>query len=494
VLGRSSGQVPSAPPLTAGRVTAAAATVGWPSPWGVTGWARTGWEPGEVRPVFRWPVAREVAEGLPGFITMMLNMRSSRRFLAMMTAAVLMLAACSAGENGSTLVATTVDAGSPISTVEGDATVGAVSIPEEVVVEQAVESAVEDTPSGLSAARGGDVDGLPEPLVPLSELRSGGPPPDGIPPIDDPKFVPVAGIDFLAENEPVMAVDVGGDARAYPVQILIWHEIVNDTVGGVPLAVTYCPLCNSAVAYDRRVDGRVMSFGTSGLLWNSALVMYDRQTETLWSHFNGEAIVGMLTGTELETFPVATVPWGLWRDAHPDGLVLSRDTGFDRNYGSNPYPGYDDITSEPFLFEGEVDGRFTAMTRVVGVEREADALAVPLVLLREQGVVPVTVAGQELTVWWAPGTVSALDEGAIVDGDDIGATGVFVPVVDGTALTFTSSGGDFVDDQTGSAWNLLGMAVGGPLVGRQLEPVVHVDTFWFAWSAFQPDTVVAAIP
>ena len=120
---------------------------------------------------------------------------------------------------------------------------------------------------------------------------------------------------------------------------------------------------------------------------------------------------------------MVTVPWAVWRDAHPDGLVLSRDTGFDRNYGSNPYPGYDDITSEPFLFEGEVDGRFTAMTRGVGVEREADALAIPLVLLREQGV------------------VSALDEGSIVDGDDIGATGVFVPVVDGTALTFTSSGG-----------------------------------------------------
>ncbi len=414
---------------------------------------------------------------------MTLNARSSRWLLAAMTAAAVVLAACSAGGEGATSVVASVDSSVPAS-----------ATPQDVVVEHVVESAVEDTPSGLAAARGGDVDGLPEPLVSLSELRSGGPPPDGIPPIDDPKFIPVAGVDFLAENEPVMAVDVGGDARAYPVQILIWHEIVNDTVGGVPLAVSYCPLCNSAVAYDRRVDGRVMSFGTSGLLWNSALVMYDRQTETLWSHFNGEAIVGMLTGTELETFPVATVSWGVWRDAHPDGLVLSRDTGFDRNYGSNPYPGYDDITSEPFLFEGEVDGRFTAMTRVVGIERDSEALAVPLVLLREQGVVPVTIAGQELTVWWAPGTVSALDEGSIVDGDDIGATGVFVPVVDGTALTFTSSGGDFVDDQTGSTWNLLGMAVGGSLVGRQLEPVEHVDTFWFAWAAFRPDTAVAANP
>jgi hypothetical protein len=363
-----------------------------------------------------------------------------------------------------------------------------------VPVEQIAESAVEDTPSGLAAARGGDVVGLPDPLVPISELRSGGPPPDGIPPIDDPQFVPVAEVDFLAENEPVMAVEIGGDARAYPVQILIWHEIVNDTVGGVPLAVTYCPLCNSAVAYDRRVDDRVMSFGTSGLLWNSALVMYDRQTETLWSHFNGEAIVGMLTGTELEQFPVATVPWGVWRDAHRDGLVLSRETGFERDYGSNPYPGYDDINSRPFLFEGEVDGRFTAMTRVVGIEHQGSAVAVPLISLREQGVVAVSIGGQHLTVWWAPGTASALDEGAIADGDDIGATGVFVPVIDGVALTFTASDGGFTDDQTGSAWNLFGAAVSGPLTGRQLVPVAHVDTFWFAWSAFRPDTVVAPNP
>jgi hypothetical protein len=131
------------------------------------------------------------------------------------------------------------------------------------------------------------------------------------------------------------------------------------------------------------------------------------------------------------------------------------------------------------------------MTRVVGIEREADALAVPLVLLREQRVVPVTIAGQELTVWWAAGTASALDAQAIVDGDDIGATGVFVPVVDDMSLTFTPSDGGFVDDQTASTWNLFGTAVSGPLVGRRLDPVEHVDTFWFAWAAFRPDTTVA---
>jgi hypothetical protein len=346
------------------------------------------------------------------------------------------------------------------------------------------------TASGLAIYRGEDVDGAPEPLVDLDEIRSGGPPPDGIPSIDDPKFIGVDAVNFLEENEPVLAVDIDGDVRAYPVQILMWHEIVNDTVGGVPVAVTYCPLCNSAVAYDRRVDGQVLEFGTSGLLWNSALVMYDRQTETLWSHFTGQGIVGELTGTEIDVFPVATVPWGAWRDAHPDGLVLSRDTGFDRAYGRNPYPGYDDVTSQPFLFEGDVDGRYTAMTRIVGIEIDDDALGVPLITLQEDRVVQADVAGAGIVIFWEPGTASALDASDVAGGDDIGATAVFVPVADGQALTFSASDAGFVDNETGSTWNLFGQATDGPLAGSTLEAIPHVDTFWFAWSAFRPDSEI----
>lgn len=357
-------------------------------------------------------------------------------------------------------------------------------------VRQVPASPVEDVPSGLDAARGGDVEGLPTSAVPLDELHPGGPPPDGIPPIDTPTFLAPTDVDFLADDEPVMAVEIGGETRAYPVQILIWHEIVNDTVGGVPVAVTYCPLCNSALVYDRRVAGRVLTFGTSGLLWNSALVMYDRQTDTLWSHFTGDAIVGVLTGIELETYSVATVAWKVWRDAHPDGLVLSRDTGNPRDYGSNPYPGYDDVTSRPFLFEGEVDGRLTAMTRVVGIHDDRTAVAVPLPTLREQGVVTTSIGGRPLTVWWAPGTSSALDAATVAGGDDVGATGVFVPDLDGRALTFRPSGQAFVDDETGSTWNLFGEAISGPATGRRLEPVLHVDTFWFAWAAFRPATAL----
>ena len=357
-------------------------------------------------------------------------------------------------------------------------------------VPQVASSPVDVRISGLAALRGGLPEGAPEPAVPLEEIRSGGPPPDGIPPIDVPTFLPTDAVDFLEDNEPVLAVDIEGESRAYPVQILMWHEIVNDTIAGVPVSVTYCPLCNSAVAYDRRVGDRVVDFGTSGSLWNSALVMYDRQTETLWSHFSGAGIVGELTDVQLDMFPVQTVPWRVWRDANPDGLVLSRETGFSRNYGRNPYPGYDNVNSTPFLFEGEVDGTFTAMTRIVGIERDGDALGVPLFRLSEEQTVHATLAGDEIVVFWEPGTASALDAGSIADGDDIGATGVFLTELDGDQLTFTASDAGFVDDQTGSTWNLLGRAVDGPLDGSRLDRIAHLDTFWFAWAAFQPDSAL----
>ncbi len=136
----------------------------------------------------------------------------------------------------------------------------------------------------------------------------------------------------------MLAIEIDGEARAYPIQIMTWHEIVNDTIAGIPVAISYCPLCNSASAYERRLGGEIVDFGTSGLLYRSALVMYDRQTESLWSHFTGEAVAGELTGERLETVPVSTVAWEDWRDTNPDGLVLSRDTGHRRPYGQKPLP------------------------------------------------------------------------------------------------------------------------------------------------------------
>lgn len=356
-----------------------------------------------------------------------------------------------------------------------------------IEVEQVASTGEETVPSALvdpSAA------GLPEPLVDMRRVVSGGPPPDGIPSIERPRFHRTGDVDFLDDQEPVIAVEVAGDARAYPVQILTWHEIVNDTIGGVPVTVTYCPLCNSAIAYDRRLGERILDFGTSGKLYNSALVMYDRQTKSLWSHFNAEAIAGVLAGEELRRHPAAMVGWGEWRDANPDGLVLSRETGHDRDYGRNPYTGYDDIDESPFLFDGDADGRLRPMTRVVGLEDDAGAVAVQLEALLEEGVMVVELGEGDIVVWAKRGTASALETSRIADGRDVGTTGAFVPELDGERLRFERRGEVFRDEQTGSTWNVLGEATDGPLAGRRLERLLHVDTFWFAWAAYLPDTEV----
>ena len=348
-------------------------------------------------------------------------------------------------------------------------------------------SAREEVPSGLD---GPTADGLPKPLVDPSALRSGGPGPDGIPAVDAPRFQRARQVSWLHDREPVLALEVKGQARAYPVQILVWHEIVNDTVAGTPVTVSYCPLCNTAIAFDRRLGGRILDFGVSGLLFNSDLVMFDRQTRSLWPQVAGRAVAGALTGQELTTLPVQTVSWAEWRTAHPNDWVLSRDTGHPRSYGANPYPGYDDTNSRPFLFDGKVDGRLTAKTRVVGIATARSAVAVPHDVLRRRRVMEATISGRSLVVWFRPGTASALDRGEVAAGRDVGTTGGFDPRVDGRRLHFDSVRGGFRDRETRSTWNVLGHATRGPLSGRALTAVAHVDSFWFAWAAFRPATIV----
>ncbi len=340
----------------------------------------------------------------------------------------------------------------------------------------ATPSPREDVPSAL-------VDRVnptfPAPLIDPKSIVSGGPPPDGIPPIDHPTFLRAADVDFVGDNEAVIAVEVNGESRAYPVQILIWHELVNDTVAGIPVTVSYCPLCNSAVAFDRRAGARVLDFGTSGSLYQSALVMYDRQTESLWTHFDGRAVVGALTGTKLTFIPVETVGWKDWRDAHPGGRVLSRHTGFARHYGTNPYVGYDDPAGAPIdgFFEGSPDGRLPAKERVVGIRRGSVSVAVPLSRLARDKVLTVDVDGQHAVVFWKAGTASALDTDNVGTGRDVGSTAVFSTRVDGRDLTFAATPDGFEDTNTHTQWDLFGMGVAGSLQGRQLEAVEHVDTF-----------------
>jgi Protein of unknown function (DUF3179) len=262
--------------------------------------------------------------------------------------------------------------------------------------------------------------------VPLSEISPGGPGKDGIPAIDAPKFVYVGEADeWLGAREPVIELELGGEARAYPLQILIWHEIVNDEVGGTPVSVTFCPLCNTALVFDRRLDGRVLDFGTTGNLRYSDLVMYDRQTESWWQQFGGEAIVGELAGKELEQIPARVVAWEEFAGRHPQETVLSRETGHSRPYGQNPYTGYDDVDTPPFFpAANSDDDRLPPKERVVFVERGEEAVVVPLSLLQRQKTVEVTVGGERLEVSWVPGVSSALDSASIAAGRQVGSADV----------------------------------------------------------------------
>ena len=329
------------------------------------------------------------------------------------------------------------------------------------------------------------------PLIDVNRVISGGPPPDGIPPVDAPVFQTASTVDWINCNEPVLSLRVGDETRAYPVQILTWHELVNDTFGDVPVTVSYCPLCNSSLAYSRDFGDRIVTFGTSGRLFNSSLVMYDRETESLWTHFNGQAVIGDLVGTQLELLPMQTTSWQSFLQANPDGLVLTRETGHDRAYGQNPYAGYDDVTTSPFLLDIDADPRLQAKQRIVGIRRGGDSAAVILEAVQEAGVLATDVGGDTLSIWHLPGTATALEAQQITNGRDIGAIGVYLPVTtDGMALTFSRDGEVFVDAETGSSWNIQGLATDGELAGTQLEPVEHLDTFWFALAAFEPDTRV----
>ncbi len=337
--------------------------------------------------------------------------------------------------------------------------------------------------------------------IDLGEILSGGVPIDGIPPLDVEgatslpgrntgvaKFEPVADIELTGQM-PVAFLEIEGDARAYPLHILTWHEVVNDIVGGRPVAVTFCPLCNTVLAFDREVDGKVLDFGVSGLLRHSDLVMWDRQTHSWWQQATGKGIVGKHAGIRLNTLSAGIISFHDFRQRFPGGTVLSEDTGLGRSYGQNPYVGYDALDRRPFLFSGEIDERLAPMERVVSIESGGDAIAVPFTELRGAHVAAFELGGEDIVVLWAPGTTSALDGADIADSTDIGAAVAYSAVVDGQLLRFESLGdGRFRDGQTGSTWTIAGEAVDGELAGTSLYMVPHTNIFWFAWAAFVPET------
>jgi hypothetical protein len=329
--------------------------------------------------------------------------------------------------------------------------------------------------------------------VPLSEFISGGPGKDGIPSIDSPRFQPVDEVDWLEDVEPVIAFGIEDEWRAYPIQILMWHEIVNDEVGGVPVAVTFCPLCHTAIVFDREFDGRLLDFGTTGNLRHSDLVMYDRQTESWWQQATGRALVGELTGSALTFLPSQLISWDRFRSQHPEGQVLSRQTGHNRPYGSNPYVGYDSLDSTPFLLDDRtlIDGRLSPKVRVVGLVIDEEPVAYPFPFLAEEQVVNDEVGGTPVVISWVSGTASGMGAETVAGGTDVGAANAFGRVVDDQTLTFEPAGEEQMRDlETGTTWSFEGRAVAGELEGAELELLVSDSPFWFAWAIFQPETRV----
>ena len=248
---------------------------------------------------------------------------------------------------------------------------------------------------------------------------------------------------------------------------------------------------HSGVAFHRRVGDRLLDFGTSGMLYADNLVMYDRQTESLWPQLPGQASVGALTGTRLTAVPIGVLGWRQFRASHLKALVLTRETGHDRPYGENPYIGYDD--PEGGLLVEPPDGRdprLAVKERVIGIELDLESVAIPRAIVDRRDVLTLTLAGRQLVIWRRAGQPCALDDPTIAGGREIVTVGVFDPPVSNRTLSFTATGDGFRDAQTGSTWNVLGEAIDGRLKGRRLRPVTHLETFWFAWVAFQPDTTV----
>lgn len=284
--------------------------------------------------------------------------------------------------------------------------------------------------------------------VPFGDFMDGGPPKDGIPSIDKPQFEAVATVKRYADREPVIELVVGTVAKAYPLSVLTWHEIVNDMIGGQPVAVTYCPLCNASLVFDRRLDNQILDFGTTGKLRNSDLVMYDRQTESWWQQFTGEAIVGSFAGRELKMIPSRVVALADFRARHPEGKVLVPPDPAARQYGHNPYVGYDSRTAPYPLFQGSLPHGLAAMERVVIVRRGDAVEAVSLAYLRKKRQVQL----DRVELRWTTGVASALDHREIAKGRDVGAV-------------------EAVDMSTG-------------------QPLVHDITFAFVLFAFHPDVPV----
>ena len=310
-------------------------------------------------------------------------------------------------------------------------------------------------------------------IVPLDKIRSGGPPPDGIPSIDKPVFVKASEADFVSDDDLVIGVNYQGEIKAYPLFIMTWHEIVNDYFGDVPVAVTYCPLCFTNQVFERTINGKAVEFGTSGKLYNSNLVMYDRLTGSYWSQGLGLAIKGELTGRELDKIPFDVVRWSDWKTLYPETLVLTTDTGYARPYSSDPYADYFKDPRVLFPVDNR-DDRIPDKEIILGFENDGIYKAYRLSDVESQKVVNDKIGDQDVVIVSTfPYMARAFDNN-----------------INGNTLEFEIKDDKITDIQTGSVWSIEGVAISGEMKGSQLDRLTYDPGFWFEWVAFHPDTLV----
>jgi len=336
-------------------------------------------------------------------------------------------------------------------------------------------------------------------VVELSEFQAVAPR-KTFPIIDYPNFIEKeAALEHYFEHEPVIAIEMQGEARAYPLNILTMHEMTNDTMNGIPILPTYCPLCNSSVVFDRRItkDGktRVLDFEVSGMLRMSDMVMFDRQTETWWQQLTGEGEVGYYSGEYLEIIPSMIISVSEFFKSYPDGRIMDyhTQTAAEQRYGSNPYFHYDSIGAGPYVryfSEDLIDSRLPAMERVVDVHGDTHDKIYPFSEISKKGVVNDSVDGSYICIFYHNETVSVLDDKEISKSKRIGTATVFDAEHEGLRLTFITSGRYFKDNQTGSIWDITGHCIEGELKGARLWVKPHSNDFAFAYLAFKPDAII----
>lgn len=320
---------------------------------------------------------------------------------------------------------------------------------------------------------------------------------DSIKPIDNPTFINKdEALKLFFEKEPVIAIEIKGKAKAYPLGILNSHEIVNDEISGIKFTVNYCPLCYTSNVYKRELNFKgkkyLLDFGTSGMLRKSNLVMWDRQTESWWQQLTKKCLVGKLAGAKLKQLPSQLISVRQFFKAYPNGRILSPPNTTDKKrLGFNYYYKYDDLkVKKPRLFFDKVDQRFPAMERILGLEINNEIKAYPYSRLRKQKVIIDKLGNKEIVIFHIKGQVSVVDEKWIKKSKDIGTTTVFSRILDKKKLEFINIGKYFKDKQTDSKWDITGHCIKGRLKGKKLKKIPYSIEFSFAWFAFYPNSLV----